>query len=314
MLCCVNAVQTFQSIVCIHQTILPDYKIKNGKSYVILWVFFFLHFTGRLHLHATAIDTCNTQNEIPLRELNTSQSSNYTDGVPYVSGRAIDGNETQCSHTKTKKKSWWTIDLGRVYNISCISIYNIQQNNIVMNDVQIRIGNSSVKNGTENKVRKNITSFELDKYNCFKFDPAVSGRYVTLYSPIKKHVVLCEVKIYEATDSNFKLVEESMTWEDALYYCRDHYSDLASILNNKTQTELAKLAKNATTDFVWLGLRYTCTLNFWFWVDDNRLDFEHWDENNKTEECDMSAAMAKSGNQSWISKPDYETYNFICAK
>lgn len=47
--------------------------------------------------------------------------------------------------------------------------------------------------------RKNITSFELDKYNCFKFDPAVSGRYVTLYSPIKKHVVLCEVKIYEAT-------------------------------------------------------------------------------------------------------------------
>ncbi|XP_042279604.1 fucolectin-5-like isoform X3 [Thunnus maccoyii] len=284
----------------------------------MLWNLFFISLIslGRLHLHATAIDTCNTQNEIPLRELNTSQSSNYADtsGVPYVSGRAIDEHKKKCSHTIKEDNSWWTIDLDRVYNISCISIYNIQQKNIVMNDVQIRIGNSSVKNGTENKVRKNITSFELDVYNCFKFDPAVSGRYVTLYSPKTNHVVLCEVKIYEATDSNFRLVEESMTWEDALYYCRDRHKDLASILNNETQTELAKLAKNATTDFVWLGLRYTCTLNFWFWVDDNRLDFEHWNENDKTEECDMSAAMAKSGNQNWFSKPDYETYNFICAK
>ncbi|GLD66855.1 uncharacterized protein AKAME5_002941100, partial [Lates japonicus] len=67
-----------------------------------------------------------------------------------------------------------------------------------------------------------------------------------------------------------------MTWADALYYCRDRHTDLASILDEEDQDWAVLMAKEAQTHFVWLGLRYTCTLDFWFWVEDHRLEYNNW--------------------------------------
>ncbi|KAA8577416.1 hypothetical protein FQN60_006993, partial [Etheostoma spectabile] len=53
--------------------------------------------------------------------------------------------------------------------------------------------------------------------------------------------------------------QENRTWEDALYYCRDLYGDLVSIANLDQQLWVQERAKMATTYYVWLGLRYTCT-------------------------------------------------------
>ncbi|MED6259617.1 hypothetical protein ATANTOWER_026441 [Ataeniobius toweri] len=58
------------------------------------------------------------------------------------------------------------------------------------------------------------------------------------------------------------LIKENKTWEDALYYCRDHYHDLVTITNQDEQRWVQEKAKNASTDHVWMGLRYTCTLDF----------------------------------------------------
>ncbi|XP_014186631.2 putative C-type lectin domain family 20 member A [Haplochromis burtoni] len=61
-------------------------------------------------------------------------------------------------------------------------------------------------------------------------------------------------------DDNVILIREEKTWEEALYYCREKHQDLVSITNRQEQAWLQEQAKNASTPFVWLGLRYTCSL------------------------------------------------------
>ena len=108
------------------------------------------------------------------------------------------------------------------------------------------------------------------------------------------------------------LVKQNMTWENALYYCRDNYMDLASITDNETQVWAKLESQKADTEFVWLGLHYTCTLEFWFWVNGHDLKFDKWAQDGKKEDCGMSAVMVKNG--TWFTGDDNDMFNFICAK
>uniref|UniRef100_A0AAZ1WXE8 C-type lectin domain-containing protein n=1 Tax=Oreochromis aureus TaxID=47969 RepID=A0AAZ1WXE8_OREAU len=115
-------------------------------------------------------------------------------------------------------------------------------------------------------------------------------------------------------DDKVILVKENKTWEEALYYCRDKYLDLLSITNLEDQQWVQEKAKNASTPFVWLGLRYTCTLGFWFWVTDEVVEYKNWDSDGTTDGCDMSAAMESRGKHKWFSKLDNNLFNFFCYK
>ncbi|XP_038588643.1 C-type mannose receptor 2-like [Micropterus salmoides] len=110
------------------------------------------------------------------------------------------------------------------------------------------------------------------------------------------------------------LIKESKTWEEASYYCRENYSDLVSITNRHQQRWVQERAKNASTDFVWLGLRYTCTLDFWFWVSNDVVSYTNWAQGEKTDDCGMSGAMDRGGQHQWFKKPDNNKFNFICSK
>ena len=110
------------------------------------------------------------------------------------------------------------------------------------------------------------------------------------------------------------LIKRKMNWEDALYFCQNKYSDLVSITNPDEQRWVQEKAKKASTPYVWLGLRYTCTLGFWFWVDSNAVKYQNWDSPQTTNDCDMSGAMAKGGAHKWFKKNDEEEkFNFICS-
>ncbi|KAF1385222.1 hypothetical protein PFLUV_G00105490 [Perca fluviatilis] len=109
------------------------------------------------------------------------------------------------------------------------------------------------------------------------------------------------------------LINQSMIWEDALYYCRDHYRDLVSITNQDDQRWVQERAKMASTPHVWLGLRYTCTLDFWFWVSDETVRYTNWDLPQPGDDCNMSGAMARNG--TWVKLIDDDhKLNFICSK
>ncbi len=117
--------------------------------------------------------------------------------------------------------------------------------------------------------------------------------------------------MYSVTDKVI-LIKENKTWPEALYHCRENYYDLASITDPHQQRWVQERAKNANTAYVWLGLRYTCTLEFWFWISDKRVSYENWASEGKSDDCDMSAAMEKGGQHKWFKKNDTDRFNFIC--
>ncbi|XP_062420179.1 macrophage mannose receptor 1-like [Pungitius pungitius] len=110
------------------------------------------------------------------------------------------------------------------------------------------------------------------------------------------------------------LIKEKRTWEEAVDYCREHHQDLASVTDSHWQEWVQQRARGADTPFVWVGLRYSCPLGFWFWVSDEMLCFSNWAAGNKTEGCDIAAAMrSRGGGGDWFALPEEGAYNFICA-
>uniref|UniRef100_A0A3B3HUQ5 C-type lectin domain-containing protein n=2 Tax=Oryzias latipes TaxID=8090 RepID=A0A3B3HUQ5_ORYLA len=119
----------------------------------------------------------------------------------------------------------------------------------------------------------------------------------------------------EIKDSSYHviLIKENMTWEEALYYCRHHHHDLVTITNMDEQRWVQEKTKNASSPFVWTGLRYTCSLGFWFWVSDEVVHYKNWASPGQVNECDMSGAMETGGEHKWFKKHDEEKFNFFCS-
>ncbi|XP_032438336.1 macrophage mannose receptor 1-like [Xiphophorus hellerii] len=115
-------------------------------------------------------------------------------------------------------------------------------------------------------------------------------------------------------DDKMILIKENKTWEDALTYCRENHHDLVTITNMDDQIWIQEKVKNASTDYVWMGLRYTCTLDFWFWVSDEVVIYKNWAEGEPTDDCDMSGAMETGGKHKWRKKIYLDKYNLICSK
>uniref|UniRef100_A0A673CIL5 C-type lectin domain-containing protein n=1 Tax=Sphaeramia orbicularis TaxID=375764 RepID=A0A673CIL5_9TELE len=108
------------------------------------------------------------------------------------------------------------------------------------------------------------------------------------------------------------LVPEQKSWDDALTYCRKHYSDLASITNPTQQTWVQKRVQRAQFDYVWVGLRYTCSLDLWYWASNRLVCYQNWDSKEPGHECDMAGAV-KKGTAEWVSLDKGDVYAFICS-
>ncbi|XP_055792841.1 macrophage mannose receptor 1-like [Salvelinus fontinalis] len=117
-------------------------------------------------------------------------------------------------------------------------------------------------------------------------------------------------------DDELVLVSENKTWSEALWHCRDLDMELVSAHNQSIQHWVQQRAKKASTPFVWLGLRYTCTLDFWFWVNGEESCYHNWagGEGYDTieEQCGNTGAIQRDGGQ-WVGKSETERFNFICS-
>lgn len=101
---------------------------------------------------------------------------------------------------------------------------------------------------------------------------------------------------------------------ESLAFCREHHSDLVSITSREDQKWMQIKAQKAASPYVWLGLRYTCTLDFWFWVSDEVVNYDNWGKDGKVNKCDMSGALERGGQQKWKSFSDLNQHNFMCFK
>ncbi|XP_053332760.1 macrophage mannose receptor 1-like [Clarias gariepinus] len=114
------------------------------------------------------------------------------------------------------------------------------------------------------------------------------------------------------------LIKQNLTWKEALRYCRNNHYDLVSVLTQEMQLWVKEVARNASTEHVWLGLRHTCTLGFWYWVTGQTICYQDWARGNGTgfEDCrneERTGAVQSRGEQQWISLPQSNTLNFICS-
>ncbi|XP_039505349.1 macrophage mannose receptor 1-like [Pimephales promelas] len=114
------------------------------------------------------------------------------------------------------------------------------------------------------------------------------------------------------------LITETLTWTEALRYCRQNYTDLVSVHSVQMQEEVMNVVKRASTEAVWLGLRHSCTVGLWFWVSGETVCYQNWAPGNGTDEdCEStvrSGAVQTGGDQRWISRPEHDKLNFICSR
>ncbi|XP_036001923.1 C-type mannose receptor 2-like [Fundulus heteroclitus] len=114
-------------------------------------------------------------------------------------------------------------------------------------------------------------------------------------------------------DEKLILIKENKTWKEALYYCRHHHHDLVTITNLDEQRWVQEKAKKASTDYVWMGLRYACSLDFWFWVRGEVVSYKNWAPDELMDDCDMSGAMKTGGQHKWLKMNDQMEFNFVCS-
>lgn len=114
---------------------------------------------------------------------------------------------------------------------------------------------------------------------------------------------------------NLVLIQENMSWIHAMSYCRKHHIDLVHITSKDIQEKVAAIAKNATSPYVWIGLRYTCKFNFWFWTSSTHTCYQNWGPGQGSErkyDCGVTGAVGTTSGQQWIGLSGAKTLNFIC--
>ncbi|XP_047437315.1 lithostathine-1-beta-like [Mugil cephalus] len=129
-----------------------------------------------------------------------------------------------------------------------------------------------------------------------------------------KNANCTDQKPFFCYDDKVILVKEKMRFDEALFYCRENYNDLVSITNLDEQRWIQERAKNASTPFVWLGLRYTCSPYSWFWVSGEVVSYKNWASDGKNDDCYMRGAMETGGEHQWVSQLEKNEFNFICSK
>ncbi|XP_073764097.1 C-type mannose receptor 2-like [Danio rerio] len=113
------------------------------------------------------------------------------------------------------------------------------------------------------------------------------------------------------------VIQQSLSWSEALRYCRQNHVDLVSVQSVEMQYKVMNVVKLASTEAVWLGLRHSCALGIWFWVSGETVCYQNWAPGNGTSEEDCeptvrSGAVQSGGDQTWISRPETDRLNFIC--
>nr|XP_055062700.1 macrophage mannose receptor 1-like [Misgurnus anguillicaudatus] len=119
-------------------------------------------------------------------------------------------------------------------------------------------------------------------------------------------------------EDNLILINETMSWSEALVYCRQHHVDLVSVVSDEIQRWVTEVIEHQnSTASVWMGLRHSCSVGIWFWVNGEPVCYQNWAPGNETsvEDCDpkvRSGAVQRDGGHQWISRPDTDKLNFIC--
>uniref|UniRef100_A0A4W5PJ45 C-type lectin domain-containing protein n=1 Tax=Hucho hucho TaxID=62062 RepID=A0A4W5PJ45_9TELE len=108
------------------------------------------------------------------------------------------------------------------------------------------------------------------------------------------------------------LVQEMKTWEEALEYCRDHYTDLPSLLSKTEHLQAQSKIEGAQTDHVWTALIFLA--REWLWVNRDPLEFQAW-TGGELPHCpaqNLHCGTLTRDEEHWGTRNCEERRNFLC--
>lgn len=114
------------------------------------------------------------------------------------------------------------------------------------------------------------------------------------------------------------LVLTKMTWNDALDHCREHYSDMASLLSQKNYNDMAstlsdeQLQEIQRSASAWIGLRYV--VRHWLWVNGDALEYLAWAE-GKQPQCPVAGEYCgalSTREEGWVNMDCEQKLFFFC--
>ncbi|XP_076857377.1 dromaiocalcin-1 [Brachyhypopomus gauderio] len=110
------------------------------------------------------------------------------------------------------------------------------------------------------------------------------------------------------------LVQKKMRWKEALDYCRNQSTDLASLLSHDEMLLAINVSQAAQTPYVWTGLLFV--VRTWIWVDGNALEYQAWPAGGTPKCPDKNHHCGTLGKNDNIWKPGdcEEKRNFLCLR
>ncbi|KAA0721471.1 hypothetical protein E1301_Tti020701 [Triplophysa tibetana] len=136
----------------------------------------------------------------------------------------------------------------------------------------------------------------------------------------KWHDVSCsDSYTFVCHEDELILIQKSLSWTEAVRYCRENHVDLVSVDSEKIQLMVTEVLHQASTAEVWLGLRHSCSVGIWFWVNGEIACYHNWAPGNEkaVDDCEhemRSGAVQSGGDRLWISLPESHKLNFICRR